>query len=349
MIKRETFSEEHIRSLHNQSKRDPILLERTVYAFGLLEALARVGMPFVFKGGTCLMLLLDKPQRLSTDIDIIVEPGTNLDEYLGKASKVFPFHCVDEQVRVGKNDIVKRHFKFLYNSPVSQKEFYILLDVLFEYQQYASLVRREIRNELLLTEPEYLSVLIPDENSILADKMTAFAPHTTGILLGGRKDMEVMKQMYDVSSLLDVFSDFNAVQETYRRIVRDEIAYRGIAKTEEDCLQDTFDAALCIACRGTYNPDEFKLYVNAVRSLRSHIFAENYSIERAIPRAVKVMYMAVCMLTGNEYERIENSQEYMVQQFTDPKLIPLKYLRKASPEAYAYAIKVDRLLADLGA
>ena len=172
MIKRETFSEEHIRSLHNQSKRDPILLERTVYAFGLLEALARVGMPFVFKGGTCLMLLLDKPQRLSTDIDIIVEPGTNLDEYLEKAAKVFPFHCVDEQVRVGKNDIIKRHFKFLYNSPVSQKEFYILLDVLFEHQQYASLVRREIRNELLLTEPEYLSVLIPDENSILAESST---------------------------------------------------------------------------------------------------------------------------------------------------------------------------------
>ena len=67
MIKSETFSEEHTQSLHAQSKRDPILLERTIYAFGLLEALARVGMPFVFKGGSCLMLLLDKPQRLSTD------------------------------------------------------------------------------------------------------------------------------------------------------------------------------------------------------------------------------------------------------------------------------------------
>ena len=158
MIKRETFSEEHIQSLHEQSKRDPILLERTIYAFGLLEALARVGMPFVFKGGTCMMLLLDKPQRLSTDIDIIVEPGTDLDAYLGKASHIFPFHCVDEQVRVGKNNIVKRHFKFLYNSPVSKKEFYILLDVLFGHQQYASLVRKEIKNDLLLTDSEYLTV-----------------------------------------------------------------------------------------------------------------------------------------------------------------------------------------------
>ena len=55
MIAKENFTEEHIRQLQKQSKRDPILLERTVYVFGLLEAITRVGLPFVFKGGTCLM------------------------------------------------------------------------------------------------------------------------------------------------------------------------------------------------------------------------------------------------------------------------------------------------------
>ena len=50
MLLRETFTEEHIRDLHKNSHRDPLLLERTIYAFGLLEALAQVGMPFVFKG-----------------------------------------------------------------------------------------------------------------------------------------------------------------------------------------------------------------------------------------------------------------------------------------------------------
>ena len=71
MLLKENFSEEYIRSLQKDSKRDPVLLERTVYAFGLLEALARVRMPFIFKGGTCFMMLMDKPRRLSTDIDII--------------------------------------------------------------------------------------------------------------------------------------------------------------------------------------------------------------------------------------------------------------------------------------
>jgi hypothetical protein len=56
MILHENFSEEHIRELQRISRRDPILLERTVYAFGLLEAITRVGMPFIFKGGTSLIL-----------------------------------------------------------------------------------------------------------------------------------------------------------------------------------------------------------------------------------------------------------------------------------------------------
>ena len=59
MLLKENFSEEYIRSLQKDSKRDPVLLERTVYAFGLLEALARVRMPFIFKGGTCLFQLSD--------------------------------------------------------------------------------------------------------------------------------------------------------------------------------------------------------------------------------------------------------------------------------------------------
>lgn len=55
------------------TKADPSIIERTVFAFGLLEAITRVGMPFIFKGGTSLMVMLDDPRRLSTDIDIIVK------------------------------------------------------------------------------------------------------------------------------------------------------------------------------------------------------------------------------------------------------------------------------------
>lgn len=124
MLAKENFSEEHIIELQKRSRRDPVLLERTVYAFGLLEAIARAGMPFVFKGGSCIQLLLEHPMRLSTDIDIIVRPEVDIDGYIKRASEIFPFTSYEEQIRVGKNNIEKRHFKFTYLSPISKRNIY---------------------------------------------------------------------------------------------------------------------------------------------------------------------------------------------------------------------------------
>ena len=42
MISRENYKEAHIRELQASSKGDPGLIERTLYAFGLLEALRQV-------------------------------------------------------------------------------------------------------------------------------------------------------------------------------------------------------------------------------------------------------------------------------------------------------------------
>lgn len=62
MILSENYSVQHIRELQATSKGDPILIERTLFAFGLLEALRKVGMDFIFKGGTSLLLLFTSSQ-----------------------------------------------------------------------------------------------------------------------------------------------------------------------------------------------------------------------------------------------------------------------------------------------
>lgn len=347
MLRQENFSEEHIRELQRTSRRDPVLLERAVYAFGLLEALVKVGTPFIFKGGTSLMLLMQHPRRLSTDIDIIVEPGTDLDQYLERASEIFPFKAVEEQTRIGKNNIEKRHFKFTYDSPINDRPFYILLDVLFEHNHYSELVYREIQNDLLLTEPEYFTVSLPSANCILADKLTAFAPHTTGIPLNVGKDMEVMKQFYDVSSLLDIFTDFQQIGPTYEKIAQAEIAYRGIESSSTDCLWDTFNAALCIASRGKVDKEEYSIYVKGIRELRGHIYAENYTPEIAAERATKIMYMTLCLLSNTEFMQVQNGAEFLDAKVEQERLSSLRYLRKVNPEAYAYVIKTDKLLSAL--
>ena len=215
MLTKDNFTEEHIRNLQSESRRDPLLLERCVYAFGLLEAITRVGMPFVFKGGTSLMLLLEHPMRLSTDIDIIVRPGTDVDEYIEKASKIFPFVSCEEQKRVGKNNIEKRHFKFIYDSPINHRNIYILLDILFEEPGYAQIIEKPIKSDLIGVEDPQLQVLVPSIECILGDKLTAFAPHTIGIPLHADKDMEIIKQFYDILTLIDVAKDYSLVRDTY--------------------------------------------------------------------------------------------------------------------------------------
>lgn len=89
-------------------------------------------------------------------------------------------------------------------------------------------------------------------------------------------------------------------------------------------------AALCLCVPRKTDAEEYPLYVKGIRDLRGHIYAENYSPEIAATRATKVMYMAACLLTGNDYERIEDAAAFAGEKLTVDKLMPLAYLRKVS-------------------
>ena len=132
MFTNENYTKANIQRIRDLTKADPSIIERTVFAFGLLEAISMVGLSFVFKGGTSLMLLLKEPRRFSTDIDIIVEPGTDIDDYIQRAGVLFPFKRAEEHFRAVKRDIEKRHFRFYFDSPGSGEEIRVLLDVVFE-------------------------------------------------------------------------------------------------------------------------------------------------------------------------------------------------------------------------
>ena len=114
MLKRDNYTQSHIMNIRAQTGADPAIIERTVFAFGLLEAIAKTGMSFVFKGGTSIMMLLKEPRRLSTDIDILVKPGTDIDDYIQKAGEFFPFKRVIEDFRTAQSTIEKKHFRFYF-------------------------------------------------------------------------------------------------------------------------------------------------------------------------------------------------------------------------------------------
>jgi len=71
MIENKCFTKGWIQGKREELGRvDPALLEKSIYAMALLCGLIRSKMPFVFKGGTSLILLLKAFRRLSIDIDI---------------------------------------------------------------------------------------------------------------------------------------------------------------------------------------------------------------------------------------------------------------------------------------
>lgn len=50
MIDKSIFSKEYIEQKRIELKCDPTILERTIFALGLLESMVKAGADFVFKG-----------------------------------------------------------------------------------------------------------------------------------------------------------------------------------------------------------------------------------------------------------------------------------------------------------
>lgn len=111
MIDKHSFDDANIRRIIQNFGTTYELTQRAVFALGLVEALRKVGLPFVFKGGSSLMLLFKTPKRLSTDVDILIDPKCEIEDYINKASCIFPFLSFQESYRKTSKSIIKRHFR----------------------------------------------------------------------------------------------------------------------------------------------------------------------------------------------------------------------------------------------
>lgn len=139
MIHPDSRSLEWMQQVARENKfNDITLIEKTIRAFSLLESLVRSGCPFVFKGGTSLMLHLNSAKRLSIDIDIICPPGTDIEQFIHRYAQDYGFGEVKLVERQSPNNVPKSHAKFFYQVAyfTNTDQENILLDVLFEDIHY---------------------------------------------------------------------------------------------------------------------------------------------------------------------------------------------------------------------
>ena len=315
--------------------RDKALMEKTIRAFSLLEALARSGCPFVFKGGSSLMLHLNTSKRLSIDIDIICPPGTVIEDYLNQYAEKYGFGKVELVERISRTDVPKKHAKFYYevSYPGNGGQDKILLDVLFEETHYAKIVTMPIQSPLLLTDEPLVMVYLPSHEDLLGDKLTAFAPHTTGIpyFKGEKKcTMEIIKQLFDVASLFDITEDLSIARNTFLKFAAIELEYRHLPT-------DNIQMVLCM--RGQEDLDEYKLLQDGISRIGNFIHSEKYTLDSAIINAAKVAYLSKLMEKGiNEihHYKAEDISALASRVLQLPIPTKLNKLRKTHPEAFFY-------------
>lgn len=330
---------------------DKILVEKVIRALLLVEGLVKLKLPFVFKGGTALMLHLNSSRRLSIDIDIIMpERLRDLDKFLDGVATEQRFLRKEVQERYSKTKIDKAHYKFYY-SPLHKSindEAFVLLDILFEKVQYKNLVEINIQSSFLPEMQPPLFVKSASLEDLTGDKLTAFAPNTTGIPYFKGKDsmsMEIIKQLYDIGNMFDKVLDLETINITFRKLARIELDYREINYlSEADVLDDIYQTSLCITSRGLAGKGDFRQLQKGIQRVSRFIFSESYHIEKAIIHASKAAYLASLIRHGakiiEKYANPQPMKEWMLGEPIDAKLNKLK---KSNPEAFFYWYKIYEL------
>ena len=340
---------------------DPQILEMSLHALTLLGHLQEAGLPLTFRGGTSLLLHLPEIHRLSIDIDIVSPiEGAELERILAEVAKKHPFTGHQESVRDGGRLPKRRHFKFHFNSALGIQNLApasVMLDVVAETETVHVLESKVISTGFLEAERE-VKVQLPTLESLLADKLTAFAPTTTGVPLrktdGTPGDVvQVVKQLFDVGMLFGSATNGTEVVETYQRAQAKEASYRGGTLTIEATLDDTIAACLSatpfkekVRARFADYPLLYKGYIG----MRGHL-TRPFSEEDFRRFAAQTAALAAHIKTGTplDFSTLQyagtDAQNTAIKanSFNNTEMDWLDGLKQVNPAAYHYWMVTQRI------
>ena len=217
---------------------------------------------------------------------------------------------------------------------IAQPQKEILLDILFADSHYPVIIENPVETEWLTTEGEIITVKMPDICSIAGDKLTAFAPNTTGVpyhreginnkgeTIRSEMFMEIIKQAFDVGCLFDLIENLDTFKQSYRATARAEIEYRpecGIVSVDE-VAKDTIATALVLARNNTQiNAGDRVIYgylQKGIGQFGHYVYAANFRIEQAQVAVAKAAYLAAIVLTNADVlERFDSKipvKEYII-------------------------------------
>ena len=332
---------------------NPVMLEKAIVALQLLGHLAESGLPIQFKGGTSLLLRLNPIRRLSIDVDIVTQAKSQeLLVALSRVSTLAPFTGYEHDAQRDKERPPKKHFRFFYPSAIEPKTDHVLLDVIFE-PQVAPYCEPVIINTSFITPEREVRVAVPTVNSLLGDKLTAFAPRTIGILYDPDRRTDIVKQLFDVGVLFDAATDLSVTAEAYAASHARQLDYRQANFSLADTLNDSIEAGFLycqLELRGGAKTEEGLLLQDGVTALQNHLVNQPFHRDEARIAAGKVACVAAWILSRPAGVTIEQLrfQSDRIAELRDLQIeapwSPLTRLKGGNAEAFHYWYQAQRIL-----
>lgn len=273
---------------------DILMLERCVLALELVGRLKQHGLDFIFKGGTSLLLQLPEPKRLSIDVDILCREKGKLPEVLDKVTQEGPFISWEHLAHRDRDEPPTTHYSVSFQSAVGppDTDLAVIIDLIEGDNPYADLAELELKTAFI--EPlESVRLILPSINSMLGDKLAAFAPGTIGYPYQpfnrrGEPDIprpaNVVKHLFDLGQLALYGDNLEHAIRSYRNIHREQCQWRGLHDISA-CLEDTQSAAAMAAQVEALNQpaasERIDFFRRGINSVASHMFAEPFGREAA--------------------------------------------------------------------
>ncbi len=278
------FEKGHIQSSRFAASAE--LAEQAVYCLELVAELVDVGLPFQFKGGNSLLLILDKPARFSIDVDIATdEPRERVEEALDALVTAHGrfVRWEKRQHRTKPWLPIASYYCWYHSCITSPREQSVMLDVQLRRSPYVTASVPVVCGRLYRSAK---AVETPVPSSIISDKLLTIGPYTLGIPIGKGKEAQRLKHVFDIARLSETRPHLDEMRRTFSACLAQENSIQDNKQSETAVLEDTLRFCGSVRAHTRAPADEETLSpvlrenVRGLQSFAGHLFESDYNWSR---------------------------------------------------------------------
>jgi hypothetical protein len=274
------FTREHIEA--SRFNAPATLAEEAVHCLELVAELVEAGLPFQFKGGNSLLLILPEPKRFSIDVDIATDaPREEIERRLNTIVEKFGiFKRWEKRQHKTKPWLPIASYYLYFDSAIKAgTETSIMLDAQLRRSPYTTGMKPVVCGKLYRSETR---VELPLPSSIIGDKLLTLGPNTLGIPVGKGKEAQRLKHVFDVSRLIATRPKLAQVRESFLACLHHENELQDRGRSVDEIIDDTLAFCASVAPYAAPPPDQglSPILSENVRGLpifAGHLFDAGYS------------------------------------------------------------------------